>query len=115
LFAEHSQLLHGYSVAVKRDEYESALQRVEGRVERPRDVAVDDRADQREHPRQAHHQRQPYIDLEISARPVDAGGVAAASTTSRRLEPIVGSGDQPDSAKERHVVSSDRGTGWKHE
>jgi len=115
-FAEHGQPLHGDPVAVERDEYERALQRVEGRVERPRDVAVGDRSDQSEHPRQAHHQRQPHVDLEIPARPVHGGGdVGTASSASGRFEPVVGSGDQPDGAEERHVVGGDRDSGRQHE
>jgi len=115
LFAEHGQLLHGDSVAIERDKYERALQRVEGRVERPGDVAVGECADYREHPRQAHHQRQAYVDLEIPARPVDGGSVAAVASTARRLEPIARCRDQPDSAKERHVVGGDRGSGRQYE
>jgi len=115
LFAEHGQLLHGDSVAVERNEYERALQRVEGCVERPGHVAVCECADQREHPRQAHHQRQAHVDLEIPARPVDGGSVAAVATTARRLEPVVRCSNQPDSAEERHVVGGDRGTGREHE
>lgn len=110
-FPERGQLLHGVPVAVERYEYERAMQRVQRRVERPRDVAVGDGADQREHPRQAHHQRQAHVGFEVPARPVDGRRVVAAVG----LEPVVGSGDQPDGAEERHVIGGDRRAGRKHE
>ncbi|KAE9543054.1 hypothetical protein AGLY_002965 [Aphis glycines] len=49
--------------------------------------------------------------VSVPARPVHGDRVVAAVG----LEPVVGSGDQPDGAEERHVIGGDRRAGRQHE